>query len=74
MNFTVIMPQIEFGEGKFERIGEITKPFGKKAIVTIDPFLEQSGLGETLSGFLKKSGIDSIRHTDIQPNPELLQC
>jgi alcohol dehydrogenase class IV len=70
MNFSAFMPKIEFGDGKLERIGEITRPFGKKAIVTIDPFLEQSGLGETLSGFLKKSGIDSIRHTDIQPNPD----
>jgi alcohol dehydrogenase class IV len=70
MNFGAFMAKIDFGEGKFEKIGEITRPFGKMAMVTIDPFLEQTGLGESLSGFLKKSGIDSIRNSDIQPNPD----
>lgn len=70
MNFSAFMPKIDFGDGKLERIGEITKPYGKKAMITIDPFLEKAGIGDTLSGLLKKSGIDSIRNMDIQSNPD----
>jgi len=60
--------RIVFGEGKFEKIGEITKEFGKKAFLVIDPSLKKV-LSQRTTNILEKVNIPSIEFNDIQPNP-----
>jgi alcohol dehydrogenase class IV len=63
------IPQIEFGEGILARVGQISKEFGNKAILTIDPFLDSAGISDKIIQSLLDEGIESIKCTDIEPNP-----
>lgn len=60
--------RIVFGEGKIEKIGEITEEFGEKVFLVVDPNLKAT-LGEETATILKRAGIPSIEFSDVQPNP-----
>jgi alcohol dehydrogenase class IV len=38
-------------------------------MLTIDPFLQESGVGERIVSLLEKAGVKAVTWTDIQPNP-----
>ncbi len=59
--------RIVFGEGKIKEIGEITREFGKKAFVVVDPNLK--ALSQRIADALGKANISSIEFSNIQPNP-----
>jgi alcohol dehydrogenase class IV len=63
------IPQLEFGNGMLVKIGDIAKQFGTTAILTIDPFLDSSGISSKVAESLSKAGITTIKCTDIEPNP-----
>lgn len=67
--FTGYMPLIEVGEGILGEIGAIAKEYGDKAILTIDPFLDQIGVSTKIETSLKDVGIQVVKCTEIEPNP-----
>jgi len=69
MIFKGRIPQIEFGAGIIDRIGEIAKEYGEKALLTIDPFLDSSGYSKRIIERMEKEGIRAAKFTDIEPNP-----
>lgn len=67
--FNCYLPKLEFGNGIINSIGKYAKDMGSKAIVVIDPFIDSTGLGDNIITQLKDSGINAIKYSDIQPNP-----
>ncbi len=67
--FKGYMPEIELGCGIVGRVGDIAAGFGDCAILTIDPFLDQSGVGERIEAALTAAGVRLVKCTEIEPNP-----
>jgi alcohol dehydrogenase class IV len=69
-DFNVNLPvRIVFGLGQLKGIGQIAKDFGSKAFVTIDPYLEGSGVADEVRSYLAKSGLAVVSFSTIKPNP-----
>ncbi|MCI6203608.1 MAG: iron-containing alcohol dehydrogenase [Lachnospiraceae bacterium] len=71
MAFKYFLPvNIEFGSGKVAKAGELTKPYGKKAlIVTGHSSAKKSGLYDKVKDSLKAEGIDSVLFDKVAQNP-----
>ena len=67
--FKAFFPNIEFGAGKWRSVGEITKNYGRKAMLTIDPYLDQNGFSDEIISNLGKANVDTVKYTDIVANP-----
>ena len=69
--FKYFLPvNIEFGSGKVAKAGELTKPYGKKAlIVTGKKKKKKSGLYDKVKDSLKAEGIDSVLFDKVAQNP-----
>ena len=65
-----LLVNIEFGSGKVAKAGELTKPYGKKAlIVTGHSSAKKSGLYDKVKDSLKAEGIDSVLFDKVAQNP-----
>ena len=71
MNFNYYLPvNVIFGCGKSAQAGEITKPYGTKAlIVTGRSSAKKSGLYDKVNDSLKAAGIDSVLFDKGAQNP-----
>ena len=71
INFNYFLPvNIAFGSGKVLETGELTKPYGKKAlIVTGRSSAKKSGLYDKVANSLSKAGIDHILFDKVAQNP-----
>lgn len=71
MNFNYYLPvNLSFGCGKVNEAGEITKPYGKNAlIVTGKSSAKKSGLYDKVKDSLEKSGVNSILFDRVSQNP-----
>lgn len=69
--FKYFLPvNIEFGSEKVAKAGELTKPYGKKAlIVTGHSSAKKSGLYDKVKDSLKAEGIDSVLFDKVAQNP-----
>lgn len=69
--FKYFLPvNIEFGSGKVAKAGELTKPYGKKAlIVTGHSSAKKSGLYDKVKDSLKAEEIDSVLFDKVAQNP-----
>ena len=69
--FKYFLPvNIEFGSGKVAKSGEMTKQYGKKAlIVTGHSSAKKSGLYDKVKDSLKAEGIDSVLFDKVAQNP-----
>jgi alcohol dehydrogenase len=67
--FKAFFPNIEFGAGKWRSVGEITKNYGRKAMLTIDPYLDENGFSDEIISNLGKANVDAVKYTDIVANP-----
>lgn len=70
MRFKVNFPvEVFFGDGEIDRVGEITKRYGKKAFIVLDPFLKGSNIEEKVEKELIESGVEFDSFYDVVPNP-----
>lgn len=71
ISFTFHLPvNIVFGSGKVRQVGELTKPYGKKAlIVTGKSSAKKSGLYDKVADSLKAAGIESVLFDRVAQNP-----
>ena len=71
MNFNYYLPvNVIFGCGKSAQAGEITKPYGTKAlIVTGRSSAKKSGLYDKVNDSLKAAGLDSVLFDTVAQNP-----
>jgi alcohol dehydrogenase class IV len=60
---------LDFEVGAIKRMGEKVEPFGKKAFLMVDPFLQGSDLVAQITGSFVERGIGFIEFYDIVPNP-----
>ena len=69
--FKYFLPvNIEFGSGKVAKAGQLTKPYGKKAlIVTGHSSAKKSGLYDKVKDSLKAEGIDAVLFDKVAQNP-----
>lgn len=69
--FSYFLPvNIVFGYDKVLNVGELTKPYGKKAlIVTGKSSAKKSGLYDKVVGSLKDAGIESVLFDKVSQNP-----
>ena len=69
-DFSFHLPtKVVFGAGKVSMLGEVTKDFGRRALLVVDPSLDQSGLSDEIVASFTRASIESIKFTDIHPNP-----
>jgi alcohol dehydrogenase YqhD (iron-dependent ADH family) len=73
LNFDFYAPsRILFGKDEEKRIGVLLKPYSKKALLHYGGgSIKKSGLYDTLTASLKKSGIDFVELGGVKPNPRL---
>lgn len=71
INFNYYLPvNIAFGCGKVKQVGELTKPYGKKAlIVTGRSSAKKSGLYDKVKDSLSAAGIEHILFDEVAQNP-----
>ncbi len=61
-----------FGAGVLERLGEVTKPYGKKAlIVTGGGSVKRNGTFDRAAASLKSAGIAWAECSGVEPNPRI---
>jgi alcohol dehydrogenase class IV len=68
--FTCYLPRVQFGTGILNELGHHVTEYGKRAFLTIDPFLDSKGFSQRIQTLLGKVGISVTTYTDIQPNPD----
>lgn len=70
-SFSYFLPvNVVFGWGKVNAAGELTKPYGQKAlIVTGRSSAKKSGLYDKVAASLKAAGIDSVLFDKVTQNP-----
>lgn len=71
MAFSYFLPaNIVFGCGTAAQTGELTKPYGKKAlIVTGKSSAKKSGLYDKINNSLKNAGLDTVLFDQVSQNP-----
>lgn len=71
IDFSYFLPvNIQFGWGKVAKVGELTKPYGKKAlIVTGRSSAKKSGLYDKVNENLMAAGISSVLFDKVAQNP-----
>ena len=71
MNFNYYLPvNVVFGCGKVKEVGEIAKPYGKKAlIVTGKSSAKKSGLYDKVKDSLAAAGIEGALFDKVSQNP-----
>ena len=71
LNFNYYLPiNIVFGCGKVNQVGEIAKPYGKKAlVVTGGSSAKKSGLYDRVKNNLNAVGIDTVLFDRVKQNP-----
>ena len=71
IDFSFFLPvNVVFGCGKLKEVGNLTKPYGKKAlIVTGKSSAKKSGIYDKVNESLKKVGIDTVLFDKVTPNP-----
>lgn len=71
MDFNYYLPvNIIFGSGKVNQVGEITKSYGKKAlIITGGSSAKKSGLYDRVRNSLNTAGIDTVLFDKVTQNP-----
>lgn len=73
MNFEFLNPtQLIFGKGKIERLGEIAREHGTKALlVTGGGSVKRSGVFDRAVASLRAAGIDFAECSGVEPNPRI---
>lgn len=71
LEFTYCLPvNMVFGLGKVEKAGELTKPYGEKAlIVTGKSSAKKSGVYDKVKQSLERSGISAVLFDKVTQNP-----
>lgn len=71
VDFAYFLPvNIVFGSGKVMKVGELTKPYGKKAlIVTGRSSAKKSGIYDKVDSSLRAAGLDTVLYDKVQQNP-----
>ena len=69
--FNYFLPvNIVFGSGRVSEVGELAKPYGKKAlIVTGHSSAKKSGLYDRVNDSLKAAGIETVLYDKVSQNP-----
>ena len=63
--------QIVFGRGTLERVGPLTRGYGRRALLVTDPGLRASGLVDQVLDSLRKADVEAIVFDGVQPNPTI---
>jgi alcohol dehydrogenase YqhD (iron-dependent ADH family) len=73
LNFDFYAPaRILFGKDEEKRIGDLLKPYSKKALLHYGGgSIKKSGLYGTVTASLKQSGVDFVELGGVKPNPRL---
>ena len=59
-----------FGCGSVGRLGVEAAKFGKKALLVLEPALEQLGVGERIKEALSSDGVEVVLFKEFQQEPE----
>ena len=63
--------RVVFGEGTFERLGELSRELGfTRALIVSDPGIVATGLVARASGILRDAGIESAGFHEFDANPD----
>ncbi len=69
--FSYFLPvNLQFGAGMVEKVGELTRPYGQKAlIVTGGSSAKKSGLYDRVKHRLEEAGLTTVLFDQVAPNP-----
>ena len=68
--FQCVVPKVVYGSGRRKELGELLPGIGKKAFVSLDPYLQKSGTGEEIISLLEKASIKTVTYAKIDPDPD----
>lgn len=64
-------PMVLFGVGTLNRVGEVTHQYGSKALIVIDPGVQEAGIGDLVLQSLSNSRVATVLFNAISPNPDV---
>ncbi|HUX20029.1 MAG TPA: iron-containing alcohol dehydrogenase [Spirochaetia bacterium] len=59
---------VHFGLDLLNRVGQVASPYGKRAFLTADSVLNEERVVQSITGFLKRAGVESIIFDELGPN------
>ena len=71
-DFKCQVPKVLFGAGRRRELGACAAEWGRKAFLALDPFLERSGAGEEIEQLLQAAGLEAVKYSRIDPDPDCL--
>ncbi len=69
--FFRVPPEVFYGIGAAEKVGELSRLFGQRALLVSDPGIAQTGMLEDVKNRLKASGIAVEVFSEVEPNPSV---
>jgi len=69
--FFRVPPEVFYGIGAAEKVGELAKPFGRKCLMVTDPGVSGAGLVDEIKTRLRSSEIDTEVFHEVEPNPSV---
>lgn len=69
--FFRVPPEVFYGIGAAEKVGELSRPFGQRALLVSDPGIAQTGMLEDIKSRLKASGVAVEVFSEVEPNPSV---
>ncbi len=70
-NFFRVPPEVFYGIGAAEKVGELSKAFGKKAFLVSDPGISQTGMLDDVKRRLESAGIEPFVFSEVEPDPSV---
>ena len=70
-SFFRVPPEVFYGIGAAEKMGELAKPLGKKALIVTDPGVSGADLLDEIKANLKSSEIQTEVFDEVEPNPSV---
>ncbi|MCB9949386.1 MAG: iron-containing alcohol dehydrogenase [Planctomycetaceae bacterium] len=61
--------RVVFGAGTLSRLGDLSRPFGRRALLVTDQGLKSAGHEDRAIEFLRREEIDVVVYDDVTPNP-----
>ena len=65
------LPALVFGVGAVERLGEVVKRYGSRALVVTDPGVAGAGVAAQVVDVLRDAGVPTALFADVHANPIL---
>ncbi|MEE9603137.1 MAG: iron-containing alcohol dehydrogenase, partial [Thermoguttaceae bacterium] len=63
-------PMMLFGVGTLDRVGELTRRYGSKALLVTDKGVQEAGISDRVARGLSSAQVEMVLFDGVSPNPD----